>query len=320
MDTQNLTTNVVEEQVERSLTNVNASPMNNLYNLQDLQKLEFIKTPKDTPLFKMLMDKGAVQARSIHFEWDEAILDPLFSSALYDGYTYNSSAEANSTVNRGENWISALHRVARVSGLAQSVETVDGNAMNIQTRHQYMNLIRAIEYYLWNGDHTASVLQMNGVVTLVTTAIANGGGVLLEAKLQEAIIQMIDEGLEPTDVFASPVVCYVIANYSEKRIRYDSVDSVQGGTGARAFFYNTPFGYTVKVNPVRTTFIPTGTVYVLDMECATLRHTTDNVINSKPVGTNAVDGMAVAFTAYVSLELKAKEKHRVITGVAEALA
>ena len=56
------------------------------------------------------------------------------------------------------------------------------------------------------------------------------------------------------------------------------------------------------------------------MECSTLRHTTDNVINSKPVGTNAVDGMAVAFTAYVSLELKAKEKHRVITGVAEALA
>jgi hypothetical protein len=212
----------------------------------------------------------------------------------------------------------AYAEIARVGGLAQAIDTIDGNAMVLETRQKYQQLCRGIEYYLWNGDHGGSSDETNGVVTLVTTSVANGNVALQENILQTAIVQAIDEGIIPDTLFASPVVCYRVANLSEDRISYDNTVEAQGGVGQRAFFYSTPFGYTVKVQPVRTVFLPSGTAYVVDSTLLTLRYAGEDVISSKPLA-ESNDGMAVLMKSYFGLELKNADAHRVITQISEAL-
>ncbi len=306
-----------EEQVSRALTDPKATPLSDVYNIQELQKLELITTPKDVPLLTMLLS-NPVRSGAVFFEWVETALSNDFTTGKYDGYDVSSISEAGGTPDRKGNWLMAYGQIARVGGLAQSLDTIDGNAMLLETKQKYIQLLRGIEYYLWRGDHTTNSDETNGVVELMTNSISNGSVALQEAILQVAIVEAVDNGIIPDYVFASPTVSYRIANYSEKRIRYDNTVEAQGGIGQKAFYYSTPFGYTVRVQPIRTIYIPSGTVYVMDSTMLTLRFSGDAVVTSKPLA-EANDGTAVLMKAYFGLEYKNAESAVVITDVLESI-
>lgn len=308
-----------EEVVARAITDPKVTPFSDKYSIQELQANQYITTPKDTPLLTKLLAKGSVRSASWMFEWNEAVLSANFAGAVYDGADTSVIDEANGATTRAFNHIMALGQIARAGGLAQSFDTVDGDALKIEMSLKYPHLLRSIEYYLWNGNFTTSNLQTDGVVTLVTTAVANGAVSLVETKLDEAIVAVINAGGQPSDIFASPTVCARIANFAKNRIQYVDQNSATGGVGQKGFYYNTAFGYTIMVNPVRTDFLPTGTAYVLDMDLLTLRHSGADVVQAQPQN-NVGDGVAVLFKSYVGLELKAKTKHRVITGIVESIA
>lgn len=319
MSIETLDNQTPENQVERALLTPSDAPMP-VYTIRELKNMELITTPKDVPLFTMLTaspDKYA-RAGSRFFEWLETSLSNNFAGAKYDSYNISGVATAGGTPVEKGNYLMALAQIARVGGMNEELDAVDGNAMLIETRHKYIQLIRAIEYYLWNGDHGANADETNGIVALITTSVANGGGALVEAILQTAIVTAIDNGIMPDTIFCLPIHGQRIASFSAARVTYQNTVESEGGVGQRAFFYNTPFGYTCKVQPVRSTFLPTGRVYIVDSSLVRLRHSGTEVIKSKVLAeTN--DGSAVLIKAYVGLEVNNASAHVVITGVSSAL-
>lgn len=319
MSIETLDNQTPENQVERALLTPDGSPMP-IYTIRELKNMELITTPKDVPLFTMLTASPDKFARtgSRFFEWLETTLSNNFAGAKYDAYDISAVAQAGGTPVEKGNYLMALAQIARVGGMNQELDTVDGNAMLIETRHKYIQLIRAIEYFLWRGDHTANTDETNGLVTLVTSSIANGGGALVEAILQTGIVTCIDNGIMPDTIFCLPIHAQRIASFSANRVIYQNTVEAEGGVGQKTFYYNTPFGYTCKVQPVRSSFLPTGRVYIVDSSLIRLRHSGTEVIKSN-VLPEVNDGSAVLIKAYVGLEVNNASAHVVITGVSSAL-
>lgn len=306
----------VEETVSRAITDPTTTPFTT-YSIRELKDMELVTTPLDVPLFTMLAPKAAKSA-NIMFEWIESALSTNYAGGKYAGYDISGVAAAGATPTTNSNYLMAYAQIARVGGLVESLDTVDGNAMLLETRHKYAQLIRGIEYYLWNGNHTSNADETNGLVTLVTTAVANGGGALLETSLQSAIVAAVNNGLMPDTVFCSPVVAQRIANFSEDRIRYNNTTNAEGGIGMSAFRYNSPFGYSINVVAVRTSFIPTGKVYVIDSSLVRMRYSGADVIQSQKLP-ESNDGSAILMKSYFGIEISQKADHIVITGLTESI-
>lgn len=322
MTIENLDNQTSENQVERALLTPDASPMPT-YTIRELKNLELVRTPMDVPLFTMLTaspDKYATTGAR-YFEWLETDLSSNFAGAVGDGYDLSAISEAGGTPVGKGNYLMAIYQIARVGGMNDEFNTVDGDAMLLETKHKYAQLIRAIEYFLWNGDHTANANHTNGLVTLITNSIPNGGGALVEAVLQTAIVTVIDNGLMPDTIFCLPIHGQRIASFSQNRITYQNTVEAEGGVGQRAFYYNTPFGYTCKVQPVRSVFLPTGSVFVVDSTMMRLRYADkkgEGIIKSR-VLPETNDGTAVLLKTYCGLELAQADKHVKISGVASTL-
>lgn len=309
----------VQNELERAMTDVSATPFTT-YSIRELKSMELVRTPVDVPLFTMLTSdpKKMARAGARYFEWLETELSSNFAGAVGDGYDLSAISETGGTPTTKGNYLMALYQIARVGGMVEELDTVGGDAMLVETAHKYAQLIRAIEYFLWNGNHTTDPNHTDGLATLVTTSIPNGGGALVEAILQTAIVTAIDNGLNPDTVFCLPIHAQRIASFSSNRIAYNNTVEAEGGIGQKAFKYNTPFGYTLNIQPVRSVFLSTGKVYVIDSSMLRLRHAGDDLIKSRPLPeTN--DGTAVLMKAYCGLELNASDKHIVITGVSNAL-
>lgn len=306
-----------EQTVSRAFLDPAATPISDVYNIEELQSLELITTPKDTPLVNQLLS-GAVHSGNMLFEWVETTLPATLTNGKYDGYDVSTINEGNATPATKSNHLMAVGQIARVSGLVNALNVVNGNAMLTALQQRYIQLLRMMEYYLWNGDYSDANDETDGIVELVTTAIANGGGVIQEAILQAAITGCVTDGIDPDTAYCSFLIAYAIANMAEDRIRYDSVNTATNGIGQQAFYYMSPFGYNIRIQPVRPTFIPTGTVYVMDSSLMTLRYTGDAVVTAKPLA-EANDGQAILLRAWFGLELKDAASHRVITGVKEGI-
>lgn len=304
------------ERAMRSLTSPTASPFNGVYSLEDLEKRALITTPKDTPLFNTLRSR-ATKAMSYMFEWTEVTLESDLTHGKYDGFTL--PAGVTSAAARDQNYLMAVCSIPKVSRFTQVLDSVDGNAMILETKQKFLNLVRQVEYFLWNGDHASNPDETNGVCTLVTAAIDNVSGVLQEVKLQEAVVAILEDGGIPSHVFCPVNVAYAIARFSSDRIRYDQNISGGQGIGRAAFTYITPYGYDLTVVPVLTEFIGTGNVYVLDMEQVELKYVDQNVLNVSPIPI-VQHGESKIMYSFFGLKLKAKNKyHRVISNVANAI-
>ncbi len=310
----------VGEDLERSMTLVGTSPVPT-YSIRELRALELVKTPLDVPLFTMLTASPEKMAKTgnRYYEWLETELSNNFAGAVGDGYDLSNITETGGTPTTKGNYCMAIYQIARVGGMVEETNMVGGDAMLVETSHKYAQLIRAIEYFLWNGNHTSDVNHTDGLVTLITNSVPNGGGALVEAVLQTAIVTAVDNGINPDTVFCLPIHAQRIASFSSNRIRYNDTTEAEGGIGQRSFRYNTPFGYTLNVQPVRSTFLPTGKVYIVDSSMMRLRYMGNDLIKSRLLPeTN--DGTAVLLKSYVGLELSCAEKAVAITGVASTVA
>lgn len=309
-----------ENELIRTLTDPAATPLSDILAFESLEAVGILTTPQDCPMVEMLLPRAEHIYNIVH-EWVETALNTTYSQGIYDGYDLSGVGLVGGTPARGVTYVMAYAQIARVGGLAQATKTVDGNAMLIELRDKYIQLLRGMEYYIWNGNHGSSALQTNGIATQVTTAVSNGGGALSEAVLQAAVIQAIEDGIMPNLITATPTVCMRVANFTEDRISQYTVESVKGGIGQNSFLYFTPFGYNLQVLPIRPSFHPTGKVFVFEKELLSLVYMngqSDAVIQlqDRP---NTNDGVDKVIKSYFGVKVYKAAKHRVITNVAESL-
>lgn len=309
-----------EELLLRNLTVSNFSTSQH----EDLSDLVTLITPKDVPLFSRL---GRIACSAITHEWTEDTNTTTFTDSVYaDG-----SAPADNTFStaRRSNKVMSIGRIAKATELLVATDTV-GKSLGMdafarEVEHKMVDLIRAIEYWMWSGDVSqTSPQQMDGIINTLATGsntVSNAGSAekLNEAKLQEAILACYTAGGAPSAIYARPTVCQRIANFNQDKVRFVEGGGA-GGTNKSTMRYLSPLGYDLEVVPVRGDFLPTGKVYVLDESQIKLVELGGLGIRMKELSIGSADIVANRLLkAYLTMELRAKLYHSVISNVTDAL-
>lgn len=289
---------------------------------EDLSDLITMVTPRDVALFPRLGSNRATQ--SLH-EWRERELNTTFTQSVYDGETALPGASTNSGVSR-DNKVMQLGRVAVVTEFLNAMDTVGkkniGDAWAIELEEKMANLIRDIEYYIFNGNRANTAPQeMDGLLNLSSSfqQVANAGSAaaLVETKLHEAIYKTYDAGSSPDIILCRPTVAQRIANFNLDKIRFTQGGGA-GGTQQGAFEYLSPFGATLQVVPVRQAFMPSGSILVLDSKKVKLSWLSNGIeVKDLPIVLDEVGRKLIK--AYLTLEVRALAHHAKITNVADSL-
>lgn len=301
----------------RALTDVETTPFTT-YSVEELEKANLITTPKDTPFLNLLRNKTK-KSMSWLFEWNEVEVQSNLAQVKYDGNT--PPADVAGTPSRKSNYIMPAATVAKVSNFAKSFTSTGGDALEVELEQKFLDINRGVEYFLWNGDKsvTATATETDGLVQLVTTAVDNGTQALQESKLQTAILQVSAAGGNPTHILCSHTVAQRIVNFANNKIAMTNPRTAENGLGMGAMTYLSPFGQPLTVVPVIDAYIPSGKVYVVDIDKMKIRHTENALINFSPLGITT-HGDAFIFYSYFGLEVKGNTKyHRVIENVTNEL-
>lgn len=281
---------------------------------EDLSDLITMVTPKDVPLFARL---GRTKATALLHEWTETELGTGFAAAKYaDG---GKPTDNTHTHKRKGNAVMSVGRVAKATNLLRATNMVGQvDALTRELEEKMIDLLRVIEYYIYNGDKSVTNPQeMNGLLAEIEAAsgspvVINGDVKLAEDKLQEAIVKCYNNGGAPNLILARPEVAYRIANFTANKIRYGAGGEA-GGVGATALRYLSPFGTALDVVPVRADFLPSGNVLVLDESKIKLAFLSNGIEVLDLARAN--DAEEKLIKAYLTLEVRAASHHAKITGV-----
>lgn len=290
---------------------------------EDLSDLIQYVTPPDVPLFSRLR---RVSAAALTHEWTETALTSSFSASAYgDG---GAPADHENTTARRDNKVMSIGRIAKATELLNATNTVGKSggmdAFAREVEEKMMDVMRAIEYWVWNGDKSqTSPQQMNGLIQELssgTNLVQNAGSAsaLVESKLQEALIAAYAAGGNPNVILCRPAVAQRIANFTADKVRYLAGGQV-GGLGVSTLRYLSPLGYDLEIVPVRGDFLPSGKVFVVDTTKVALAELAGG-IRMKELSIGSADIVANRLIKwYGTLELRAKTHHAVITNVSDAL-
>jgi hypothetical protein len=282
---------------------------------EDLSDLITMITPTDVPLFSRL---ARTKATALLHEWTEASHDNVFTDAKYvDG---GMAADTTNNHVRKSNKVMSLGRVAKATNLLRALNMVgQQEALAKEMEEKMLDLMRAIEYYIWNGDQTAGgAPELDGILKRVvagngSTVVSNGAAKLVEDNLKKVIVGIYNQGGSPTTIYARPEVAYQIANFTTDKIRYAGPGTGAGGVGSEALRYLSPFGKTLEIVPVRSDFLASGNVLVLDDSKFKLAFASNGIeIDDIPL---AVDAKAKLLKAYLTLETRGLQHAGRLTGV-----
>lgn len=290
---------------------------------EDLSDLITLLTPTDTPLYSGLQ-RG--RATALTHEWPETTLTSTFTTAAYaDGGT---PTEHTNTHARRSSKVMSLGRIAKASELLNATNTV-GKSMNmdayaLEFKEKMIDLMRAIEYYCWNGDSAnTSPQEMSGIVTLGSsfTQTSNGGSAaaLVQTNLDTAIVAAYNAGGTPDTIYCRPIVAQRIANFNANKILMPAGGGINGLT-AQNLFYHSPLGAVMKVVPVRPDFMPSGAVYIIDsskVRLCPLGEGTELKVKELPLDGDVVAKTLIKF--YGTLEVRALAFHGRVTNVLDSL-
>lgn len=285
---------------------------------EDLSDLVTMITPPDVPMFSRL---GRIAATALLHEWTEAELTTSFTAAKYaDG---NLPADHTNTHTRKDNKVMSIGRIAKATALLNATNTVGSkDAFARELEEKVQDLLRAVEYYIFNGDRAAAGAQeMDGLIKLVATAngsvqVANGNAVLSEANLKKVIVGCYNNGSRPDVIVARPEVAYQIASFTADKIRV-GVGGAAGGVDAGTLRYLSPFGGSMEVIPVRADFLPSGNVLVLDSTKIKLGLLDGGVkMMDLPLEGDLAGRKLIKI--YPTLEVRALKHHGKLTGVLDA--
>lgn len=307
-----------EELLLRALNTSNTTALQK----EDLSELLTLVTPVDVKLTPRL---GAVQVTALTHEWVESELDSTISHGKYtEGDLPSDNAGA---FGRKSNYVMALGKVAKVTGLLQQVAIVTASEGKVadafanEITNKMQDLIRTIEYYFWNGDHTANVDEMNGVLTFIPAGqkVNMASAALTEPKLREALKLCYAGGGVPSAIYCRSGVAIQIANFSEGKVQYVvnvNEDAVLHG-GHKVMKYLSPLGTVMDVIPVRDEFLPSGNVVILQEEDLKKGWLSDDImVEDIQLGK---DNMAKLLKAYLTLEMRAPKHHALIYNVDETV-
>lgn len=308
-----------EEALLRALNTTNFSDSIH----EDLSDLIQYVTPPDVPLFQRLRRSVAT---ALTHEWTETALTQSFAASVYaDGGA--PVDHANTTVRR-DNKVMSIGRIAKATELLNATNTV-GKASGMdafarEVEEKMMDVMRAIEYWVWNGDKSqTSPQQMDGLITQLLAGpnlVQNAGSAaaLVEAKLNEALIAAYSQGGNPTAIFCRPAVAQRIAGFTADKIRYVAGGQA-GGLGVSTLRYLSPLGYDLEIVPVRGDFLPSGNVFIVDTAKVSLAELAGG-IRMKELSIGSADIVANRLIKwYGTLELRALQHHAVISNVSDAL-
>lgn len=291
---------------------------------EDLSDLIQYVTPPDVPLFSRLR---RVAAGALTHEWTETALTSSFTASAYgDG---SAPADHENATARRDNKVMSIGRIAKATELLNATNTVGKSggmdAFAREVEEKMMDVMRAIEYWVWNGDKAqTSPQQMNGLIQELasgTNLVQNSGSAsaLVESKLQEALIAAYAAGGNPNVILCRPGVAQRIANFTADKVNYLPGGGA-GGLGVSALRYLSPLGYDLEIVPVRGDFLPSGKVFVVDTSKVALAELAGG-IRMKELSIGSADIVANRLVKwYGTLELRCKTHHAVITNVSDALA
>lgn len=308
-----------EEALLRALNTTNFSDSIH----EDLSDLIQYVTPPDVPLFQRLR---RTVATALTHEWTETALTQSFAASVYaDG---GAPADHTNTTVRRDNKVMSIGRIAKATELLNATNTV-GKASGMdafarEVEEKMMDVMRAIEYWVWNGDKSqTSPQQMDGLITQLLAGpnlVQNAGSAaaLVEAKLNEALIAAYSQGGNPTAIFCRPAVAQRIAGFTADKIRYVAGGQA-GGLGVSTLRYLSPLGYDLEIVPVRGDFLPSGNVFIVDTAKVSLAELAGG-IRMKELSIGSADIVANRLIKwYGTLELRALQHHAVISNVSDAL-
>lgn len=308
-----------EEALLRALNTTNFS--NSIH--EDLSDLIQYVTPPDTPLFSRLR---RTTASALTHEWTETTLTTTFSDSVYaDG---GAPVDTTNSTARRDNKVMSVGRIAKATELLNATNTIGKSsgmdAFAREVEEKMMDVMRAIEYWIWNGDKTQTApQQMNGLIAELASgsnAVSNGASAaaLVEAKLQEALIAAYAAGGNPNVILCRPAVAQRIAGFTADRVRY-LAGGQAGGLGVSTMRYLSPLGFDLEIVPVRGDFLPSGKVFVVDTAKVALAELAGG-IRMKELSIGSADIVANRLIKwYGTLELRAKTHHAVISNVSDAL-
>jgi len=284
---------------------------------EDLSRLMELITPRDVPMFSRL---ARSKATGLLHEWVESSLTASFTAGAYaDG---GIPAGHDNTHVRKDNKVMSVGRIASATNLMRAVDTIGASdALALELEEKMVDIMRVIEYYIFNGDRdNTSPQEMDGLLNIITTGngateIDGVSGYLTEAVLQSALVGCYNNGGSPNIIVARPEVAQRIANFTDDKIRFNGAGGGAGGVGAEGLRYLNPFGPSLDVIPVRSSFLPSGNVLVLDSSKIKLAFLS-NLIEILPLAITT-DAESKLLKAYLTLECRAVAHHALIKNVAD---
>jgi hypothetical protein len=302
----------------RAITNPATSPFTS-FDVEDLVKTSVVVTPFDTPLLNRLRGK-VNEAISQTFSWVESTSQTNHTLVKYDGNTPPSDVNGAGSIK--SNYVMPIATVPKVGRFVNSLKSVDQSAMRIELRDKYTDINKGLEYYLWNGNEDTvvdSLPETDGIIERVTTAVDNGGGNVEEEAIQTAVLQIAAAGGRATHIFANHTKAQRIANFTLESVRENQRNRATNGIGESALTYLNPFGPALEVVPTFDEYIPTGKIYVLDLNHISLRSTMAQLINLEKLGI-ITHGDAMIYFSFFGIQIEGNTRyHRVITNCANGL-
>lgn len=289
---------------------------------EDLDRIIKLVTPVDVKAFTRL---GRTKATGLTHEWVEASLNGSLSSGVYaDG---SIVSDVTNSYTRKNNKVMSLGRIAKATGLMQAIDTLhnaNGNqfrdAFALEIEMQMKNFLRSLEYYIFNGDNSVtSPQQMDGLLNTITTNTLNvSGAALTEDNLRSILTDIYAQGGSPSAIYCRPAVAVKISKFNDNKVQWNVNVSQEARmtAGQQVFKYLSPFGDVLDVIPVRTDFLPSGKVIVLDESTVKLAFAS-NGIEMMDIPT-ASDAWTKLIKAYVTIEHKAEQYSGVISGVLDS--
>lgn len=287
---------------------------------EDLAELITMLTPDDVKIYRRI---GRNKARALTHEWNEASLaaSGTWISGVYaDG---DIPSDTSHTHTRKSNLIMSVGRVAKATGLMNSLDltlNMDGqimaDAFALEFAEKTADLLRVVEYFILNGNKTVtSPQQMDGLLRTITTNSVTVNGNITDTYLRQALKKCYDKGGTPNAIYCRPGVAIAIAALNDNKVSYliNAGQNPDVVGGLATFKYLSPFGTALDVVAVREDFLPSGKVILVQESDIRLAFLSDGIQVKDLAETN--DSVQKLLKGYMTLEHRAEQHSCLLTGV-----
>lgn len=208
-------------------------------DVKDMRDVLYVKTKKDTPLTRLLAQKGSRKIYSHEYEHKIDLVDMPADPSTFKIDENGTASTASRTVSTGSNKVMRTAVSAIASMEAREVAVVPNRdqviAVELDKAITTHNFIK--EYYMWFGNNI-NPNETSGLYTILaanTGSLADytsytgptGENVLQREDLEDAVFAILDNGasIENLAIFAPVLAMKTISTWFEDKVRLTNMDA-----------------------------------------------------------------------------------------------